>query len=119
MWKTRLEGRIPKRIIRALEDLICALKDELGMFELYLIGSYARGDWVEGFSDVDLIVVSEAFQGVDFYRRCARVRRLAPPDIPFEILCYTPEEMERLKEESSFLREAARYWIRLWPSRGE
>ncbi len=115
MWRKHLKERIPEKLIVALEDLIRAVKKELGSFELYLIGSYARGDWVEGVSDVDIIVVSKAFEGVNFYERCARIRRLAPPDTPFEILCYTPEELERLREESSFLREASRYWIRLWP----
>ena len=110
-----MKGRIPERIIAALEELIHALKREIGSFELYLIGSYARGDWVEGVSDVDLIVVSKAFREINFYERCIRVRRLAPPDTPFELLCYTPEELERLREESSFLREASRYWVRLWP----
>ncbi len=103
---------IPKRVKDALEELVARLREVLGDVEVYLFGSYARGDWVEG-SDVDIVVVSPRFEGMNFVERCALVRKLASPEIPFEILCYTPRELEELLRESTFLREVSSYWIRI------
>ena len=107
----RLE--IPEEVKEALRELLRELKKALGRdFKLYLFGSYARGDWVRG-SDVDLIVVSPKFREVPKYSRTPMVRKLARKDLPFEILCYTPEELMKLLEESTFMREVANYWVEL------
>ncbi len=104
---------IPKNIREALRELIEDLEAVLGEdFKLYLFGSYARGDWIKE-SDIDLIVVSPRFRDTPKHLRVAMVRKLAREDIPFEILCYTPEELEKLLKESSFLREVAKYWIEI------
>lgn len=84
-----------------------------GDFRLYLYGSYARGDWAEGLSDVDLVVVSHKFKNTPFTERAASIRRLARSDIPFEILCYTPEELNQLLETSTFIKEISKYWKQL------
>ncbi len=98
----------------ALRELVERLEEALGGdFKLYLFGSYARGDWVEGVSDIDVVVVSPRFRGVPVHARIAAVRRLARSDLAFEILCYTPEELERLLKSSSFMREVASYWVEL------
>ncbi|HIE13969.1 TPA: DNA polymerase III subunit beta, partial [Candidatus Bathyarchaeota archaeon] len=34
-------------------------------------------------------------------------------ELSFEILTYTPEEFEELKERSVILKDASRYWIKL------
>lgn len=105
---------IPDRVKEILAELIERLKEVLGNdFQLYLFGSYARGDWVEGLSDIDVVVVSPRFRGVSFVERAAMIRKLVESLIPMEILCYTPEELDELLRESSFLREIATYWIRL------
>ncbi|MEM1611546.1 MAG: nucleotidyltransferase domain-containing protein [Sulfolobales archaeon] len=115
MSRSVLEGLgIPSRVREALEELITRLEAFLGEdYRLYLFGSYARGDWVEGLSDVDIIVVSPRFHGIHFVERAAIVRRLARDDISFEILCYTPEEFDQLLRSSMFMEEASRYWIQL------
>ena len=105
---------IPSRVKEALRELVERLEEALGGdFKLYLFGSYARGDWVEGVSDIDVVVVSPRFRGVPVHARVAMVRRLARSDLAFEILCYTPEELQRLLKTSPFIREISRYWIEL------
>lgn len=110
-----MEGlEIPSKVKEALEELVENLERALGRdYELYLFGSYARGDWVIGLSDVDIIVVSPKFRGIAFVERAAAVRRLTRSDVPFEILCYTPEEFNRLLESNSFIKEVSTYWIRV------
>ena len=78
MRERRLEElEVPERIREALRRLASRLQERLREFELYLFGSYARGDWVNGLSDVDLIVVSKSFTGIPLPGRSAIVRKLA------------------------------------------
>jgi predicted nucleotidyltransferase len=67
--------------------------------ELVLVfGSRARGEALAE-SDLDLVVVSTRFRDVPFLERAARL--LADLDLPFavDLLCYTPEEFARKREE--------------------
>jgi len=109
----RLE--IPRDVEEALRELARNLERVLGKdFRLYLFGSYARGDWIRE-SDIDVVVVSPRFEGIAPHERASMVRKLAREDKPFDILCYTPQELERLLRESSFVREIASYWIEVYP----
>ena len=61
-------------------------------------GSRARGDAIaEG--DLDLLVVSERFRAMPFLARASTV--LVDLDLPFavDLLCDTPEEFRRKREE--------------------
>lgn len=103
---------VPPELKRILSEFVDKVKALLGSAEVYLFGSYARGDWLRD-SDVDLIVIASAFRGLDLGKRYSLVRRLLPDTISAELLLYTPEEFERLREKSVVLRDAARYWIKL------
>jgi len=108
------ELEIPEKIKRIVEKLVKELERVLGGdFQLYLFGSYARGDWVEGMSDVDLMVISKEFGKIPKHARSPLIRRIASKEVSMEILCYTPEEFEELKKRSSFIREVTKYWIRI------
>ena len=48
---------LPKDVVDAINFLLKNLVKELNDVEVYLFGSYARGDWIED-SDIDLVVVS-------------------------------------------------------------
>lgn len=56
-----------------------------------LVGSYARGDF-NVWSDVDIVIVSPAFKGLNPIERLKTVD--APPG--FEIIPWTPEELDRM-----------------------
>lgn len=87
--------------------------------QIWLWGSRAYGTPHE-YSDIDLIVVSEAFAGERFIRRMpAFLRKLGLiTDTSVEVvdvLCYTPEEFERKKSQISIVRSAVNKGIRiLW-----
>lgn len=84
-----------------------ALAREFGPCRLILFGSRARGDHLRT-SDVDLIIISEGFAGMNFLKRMRHVLALWDGDIPLEPLCYTPEEFARKKEEIGIVAVAAR-----------
>ncbi len=71
--------------------------------KIILYGSYAKGCPREG-SDIDLIVISEDFKGMNIRERL-EILGLASGRIfePIEALGYTPEEIKNKKE--SFLEE--------------
>jgi len=108
----RLSKELPKSVLDAIKIFLENLVREVGEAEVYLFGSYARGDWIEE-SDIDLIVISPRFRGLRMYDRMSMLRKLAPDTHGFEILAYTPEEFEIVKRSSVIIKDASEYWIRL------
>lgn len=80
--------------------------------KMILFGSRARDDWLYT-SDVDLILVSENFQSMNFLHRMSEISQLWDCDLSLEPLCYTPEEFERKKEELGIVRSALKYGIEI------
>jgi predicted nucleotidyltransferase len=64
-------------------------------------------------SDVDLVIVSEDFTGVRSRHRARGFRDIWHLDYPVDFLCFTPEEVEELKEEPTVVREALRQGIEI------
>lgn len=68
-------------------------------------GSRARGEGL-AHSDLDLLIVSDAFRDVPWLARPVLVHEAL--DLPFgvDLLCYTPEEYERKRRELGIVRTA-------------
>lgn len=98
--------QIRERVIEVLRGL----KEDMKC-EVYLFGSYARGDHLLD-SDIDILVVSDGFEGLTHPERVARVRLKLPEDMPFEIIALTPRELQELKDRA-FYREISKYWIKI------
>ena len=110
-----LPDSLPAKVNEAIRSLLVRLKEVYPNARVYLYGSFARGDWLED-SDVDMVVVSPDFTG-ELVDRMSRVRKLAPYDVAFEILTYTPSEMDAKLEGSLIWQEIASYWIELTAER--
>ncbi len=72
---------------------------------ILLFGSRARGDSLR-YSDFDLIIVSEYFNGIPFIRRIEEVYMIIDSDLKLDIICYTPEEFENKKKEIGIVKKA-------------
>lgn len=71
---------------------------------IVLFGSHARGDADEG-SDIDLLVIEPEVE--DRAREMVRLRRvLRPLRVPFDVLVYSREEVERWGKQPG----SALYW---------
>ena len=57
----RLSG-LPRRVREVLEEVPKLIRERYVDAEIFLLGSYARDDWLKD-SDIDLIVVSEVLKG--------------------------------------------------------
>jgi predicted nucleotidyltransferase len=75
----------------------------------YLFGSWAQGRATE-WSDIDLAIVSSAFDGVKFYDRRKLYRAIIAVDTGIEPHPYRPEDFN---ESNEFVREILRTGIRI------
>ena len=73
-----------------------------GAERVILFGSFARGE--DGAdSDLDLVVVKRT--GLPFWKRVAEIRQLLKPRVAADVIVYTPEEIEQLGRERTFVRD--------------
>ncbi|MEM1680035.1 MAG: nucleotidyltransferase domain-containing protein [Sulfolobales archaeon] len=79
----------------------------------YLFGSYARGDHTLE-SDVDILIICECFEGMEYTDRVKFVRMKLPHELSFDILTLTPKEFNS-KIEKAFFKDISRYWIEIKP----
>ena len=90
---------------RFREEAMPKIVEEYGPESVLIFGSRARGDAGED-SDIDVIVVSSYFAEMPFLRRMPHVLRNVPFAKHVDYLCYTPEEYERIKDESAIVMDA-------------
>lgn len=110
MAKTRrleLERELGRIISRCLD---------LGYRKAILFGSLARGD-VGPWSDIDLILVKETEKR--FLDRLDEFYGKVLPDVPVDVLVYTPEEFARLSRERAFVRRALKEGVVLYDQEGQ
>lgn len=92
-----------KDLKQVLERYIALLKEQIPVEQVILYGSYARGtprDW----SDIDLVVVSPAFNGgtKEDYLLLSRAARKITPQI--EAIPFRPKDLENY-EQGDFIDE--------------
>ncbi len=100
-----------KEIKKKVEELKRELEERgFPVKAVYLFGSHARGDFV-AWSDLDLVIVSDAFEGIPFTERLSLLYKLF--DEEASLVPLTEEELKRKVEESVVLRDASKYWIKV------
>jgi predicted nucleotidyltransferase len=98
-----------KDLLDDLRLFVQRLKKELPVTEVYLYGSFARGEIHEG-SDIDLFIIGDFPER--FFDRIGKVLDLT--DLPVEPLVYTKEEFDEMKSSGNpFITEALKTSIRL------
>jgi len=105
-------SKVSSVVEQALNQLVKRLKENLGPLDVYLFGSFAKGDWLED-SDIDIVVVSDRFEGKSMPERINLVRRLASESLAFEILAYTPKELKEVLTKSMVIQDASTYWKKI------
>ena len=85
----------------ALPKLIKEFKPE----RVIIFGSRVRGT-ANKESDIDIIVISSYFANSPFLGRMPLVLRKVPFPKHVDYICYTPEEYDRIKNESSLIIDA-------------
>lgn len=108
MAKKLSKPQINKRVRAVLQEYLNNLQGSLEVEKTILFGSATRGEMHRD-SDIDLIVISPNFQGMDFIKRLTlltKLRRGMKRSAPMDIIGYTQKEFDRLSKESVVLAEA-------------
>lgn len=110
--RTSEDRGIPSSLLLPLRRLLEALRRLDSEVDIYLSGSYARGDWLKD-SDVDLIIVSKIFAGLEIGPRYALVKKLMEPGFSLDVMAYSPSEFERAKSRSTILEDMLSYALKI------
>ncbi len=95
-----------------LKQFIGEIKSVFSDAKIFLFGSRARGDFDSG-SDYDLIIISEEFGETSIINRAGIVWRRTETGIAADLLCYTPREFEKIREEPFVIKDAMQHAIAL------
>jgi predicted nucleotidyltransferase len=105
----RVDIEHSKELFNEIRVFARKLKKNLPVKEVYLYGSFARGEIHEG-SDIDLLIIGDFKER--FFDRIGSILELT--DLPVEPLVYTNEEFEELKNSKNpFITEVLKTAIRL------
>lgn len=108
-------SNIPGEVLRDVELFLRKVNERFKIKEAYLFGSFVRGDWLKT-SDIDLVIVSEDFNGVGFLSRLDALNKIQW-DLGLrhfiEVIPLTPQEFQERLQYSAVLRNASKYWIRV------
>lgn len=95
------------RNLTAVKAFKKKLQKKISIDRVIFFGSRTRNDYYEN-SDFDLVIVSDDFKGTPWYKRAASLYLMWEKDDPLELLCYTPEELERKKDRLGIVSEAVK-----------
>ncbi len=101
-----------ERVERFRRECLPALVREFRPSKVLVFGSRARGDALKD-SDLDVLVVADAFRGVRWLSRSAEVLERVDVRFGIELLCYTPDEYARKVQELGIVRTAAEEGLEL------
>lgn len=105
----RVDIERSKDLLGKIRAFASKLKEELPVKEIYLFGSFAKGEIHEG-SDIDILVIGDFRERL--FDRIGRILDLT--DLPIEPLAYTTEEFEDLKNsQNPFITEILKTAVRL------
>ncbi|MCK4455243.1 MAG: nucleotidyltransferase domain-containing protein [Thermoplasmata archaeon] len=99
-----------EKIVQGLKRFRDRMSEHYPIAELILFGSMA-GEEPREESDIDLIIVSERFKGMNFLKRAARAYDYWDLEYPVDFLCYTPHEFEERKRRIGLVAQAIKEGI--------
>ena len=65
-------NKLPREVRQRIETAVDTIRKAIGDCEILLFGSFAKGNWLLD-SDIDLIIISDKFHGMDYITRIAAV----------------------------------------------
>jgi uncharacterized protein len=99
-------------VLEQLEAKLPELRQTFRPQDIILFGSQARGEAHE-WSDIDLIIVSDAFEEVKWPYRHRPFFKIMWRDRSVDLICLTPEEFEKLLTWPGVVSTANREGIHL------
>jgi len=100
------------KLIKELKTFKEKISKKYKIDKFILFGSRVNGRSHED-SDVDIIIVSNKFEGVSVLKRSPDIHMQWSLDYPVDFICYTPEEFDKLKKRVTIVSEALKDGIEI------
>jgi len=97
--------------LRIIKEFKKKLK-KLGVDRIIFFGSRANGTF-NSESDFDIVAISKNFNGIKWHKRSLKIYLAWKENKPLEVLCYTPDEFEKLKNKMTIVKIAAEEGIEI------
>ena len=94
-----------KKSIEIIKKFVNKLKKDYQINQIIFFGSRVSGKPHKD-SDIDIIIVSDDFEGMNRLHRGANMYKYWDALVPVDFLCYTPKEFNILKKRISIVKEA-------------
>jgi len=101
-----------KQSIQVAQDFHKRIKKKFKFNKLILFGSRARGDNLKN-SDFDFIIISKEFENKPFFLRPSEFFDYWKLNVDLEIICYTPQEFEKKKNQIGIVQQAFKEGIEI------
>jgi predicted nucleotidyltransferase len=98
-------GKKSNQVTEILKEFKRKIEMKIKLQNLILFGSRARGNEKED-SDIDIIIVSEDFDGQKSFKRPIQFYRDWNYDYDTDIICLTPKELELKKKQVGIIQNA-------------
>jgi len=95
-----------RKAIKTIKKFTLKLKKDFQLERIIFFGSRTTKDYILN-SDIDLLIVSPDFEGLDFGKRISLMYKYWDNNYDVDFLCYTPEEFQRFSKMISIAREAS------------
>jgi len=107
--------KVEPTVMNVIKKFLDELSRYISIDQVYLYGSYARGDYLKT-SDIDLIIISKDFEDMKYTERLDLMEKIVwrlglKPHI--QAIPYTPKEFREKIRESFLLIDASKYWIKI------
>ena len=99
-----------KWIERFNKEVLPFIIRRLNPSRVLIFGSRVTGNVTED-SDIDVIIISDAFEEIPFVNRMVNVMKLAKFPKHVDYFCYTPEEFMKVKVSSSVIENALENFV--------
>ncbi|MCD6493471.1 MAG: nucleotidyltransferase domain-containing protein [Archaeoglobaceae archaeon] len=91
--------------LNKVERFLKKISRKYGIKKAVIFGSSVKGEFRED-GDIDLIVISDEFEGVSPLKRPVKLYLEWDLDYPVDFICYTTKEFEELRKRPSLVKEA-------------
>ena len=95
------------KAINSVKTFKKAISKKIKVDKLIVFGSAAMGR-LGKHSDIDMILVSKSFKGLDSENRGPPLYFDWPSDRPFDLICLTPQEAKTKRKYPGIVKEAIR-----------
>ncbi len=102
--------RSQEEMLKAARRFIEKAAEILDVVEAYIVGSRARGDYLDT-SDIDIVIIARRVENLNQKQRIMMLADLAEPGVDYRV--YTPEEWYSGK--STWIKEMRKEAVKIYP----